>query len=196
VLRAESGGGDRCAFYVPLCGAQPPISLCSVALTITSRIAMKPTVYLEPTIISYLTARPSRDLIVAAHQQITVEWWDEVRPKVNGFISPFVNQEISRGDEEAARKRIEVVKDLPVLEINDEIQKLAEKYFDMLEIPEKARLDAAHLAVAVWHEMDYLLSWNCRHIVSGRVKKSLDEINATLNLKTPVLCTPEELMEV
>jgi hypothetical protein len=157
---------------------------------------MKPTVYIESTIISYLTARPSRDLIVAAHQQMTIEWWEEVRPKVEGFISLFVNQEISRGDEEAARKRIQAVKDLPVLEINDEIQKLAEKYFIELEIPEKAKLDAAHLAVAVWHEMDYLLSWNCRHIVSGRVKKSLEEINATLNLKTPVLCTPEELMGV
>lgn len=157
---------------------------------------MKPTVYIESTIISYLTARPSRDLIVAAHQQIIVDWWEDVRPKVDGFISPFVNQEISRGDEEAAQKRIEAVKDLPILEINDEIQKLAEKYFAALEIPEKARLDAAHLAVAVWHEMDYLLSWNCRHIISGRVKKSLEAINAPLNLKTPVLCTPEELMEV
>lgn len=159
-------------------------------------IAMKPTVYIESTIISYLTARPSRDLIVAAHQQITVGWWEDVRPKVDGFISPFVNQEISRGASEAAQKRIEAVEDLLVLEINDEIQELAEKYFAGLEIPEKARLDAAHLAVAVWHKVDYLLSWNCRHIVSGRVKKSLEEINATLNLKTPVLCTPEELMEV
>ena len=157
---------------------------------------MKPSVDIESTIISYLTARPSRDLIVAAHQQITVEWWEDVHPKVDSFISPFVNQEISGGDEEAAKKRIEAVKDLPVLEINDEIQKLAEKYFVALEIPEKARLDAAHLAVAVWHEMDYLLSWNCRHIVSGRVKKFLGEINTTLNIKTPILCTPEELMEV
>ena len=99
---------------------------------------MKPTVYIESTIISYLTARPSRDLIVAAHQQITVEWWEDVCPKVDAFISPFVNQEISRGDEKSAQKRIEAAKNLPVLEINDEIQKLAEKYFVMLEIPEKS----------------------------------------------------------
>ena len=125
-----------------------------------------------------------------------MDWWDEVRPKVIGFISPFVIQEISYGDSEAAQKRIEAIKDFQVLEINDDIQKLAAQYFVALEISEKARLDAAHLAVAAWHEMDYLLSWNCRHIVSGRVKKSLEAINATLNLKTPVLCTPEELMEV
>ena len=134
---------------------------------------MKPTAYIESSIISYLTARPSRDLIVAAHQQITVDWWEDVRPKVDGFISPFVNQEISRGDSEAAQKRIEAVKDLPVLEINHDIQELAEKYFVALEIPEKARLDAAHLAIAVWHEMDYLLSWNCRHIVSAILPQNL-----------------------
>ena len=157
---------------------------------------MKPSVYIESTVISYLTSRPSRDLIVAAHQQITVAWWEDVHPQVDGFISPFVNQEISRGDSDAAQKRIEVVKDLSVLEVNDEIQKLAEKYSAALELPEKSKTDAAHLAVAVWHEMDYLLSWNCRHIVSGRVKKSLEDINAILDLKTPVMCTPEELMEV
>ncbi|MFQ5630244.1 MAG: type II toxin-antitoxin system VapC family toxin [bacterium] len=157
---------------------------------------MKPTVYIESSIISYLTGKPSRDLIVAAHQQITVEWWDNVRPEVDCFVSPFVIQEISRGDEQAAAKRLDAVSDLPALELNLEIQKLAQKYFAALEIPEKAKLDASHLAVAVWHEMDYLLSWNCKHIVSARVKKVLDESNANLNIKTPVLCTPEELMEV
>lgn len=157
---------------------------------------MKPSVYIESTIVSYLTARPSRDLIVAAHQQITVEWWDDVLPQVDGFISPFVNQEISRGDPVVAQKRVEAMRDMPVLEINDEIQKLAEKYFVAFEIPGRARTDAAHLAVAVWHEIDYLLSWNCRHIVSGRIKKLLEDINVVLGLKTPVLCTPEELMEV
>lgn len=64
---------------------------------------MKPTVYIETTIISYLTARPSRDLIVAGHQQITAEWWEDVRPKVDCFVSPFVIQEASRGDSEMAQ---------------------------------------------------------------------------------------------
>lgn len=89
-----------------------------------------------------------------------------------------------------------MAEDLPILEVNREIQTIAERYFDALDIPEKARLDASHLAVAVWHEVDYLLSWNCKHIVSGRVKKMLEKINSDLNIHTPVLCTPEELMEV
>ena len=157
---------------------------------------MKATVYIESTIVSYLAAKPSRDLIVAAHQQLTTEWWDLVRPQVDSFVSPFVIQEVSAGAEEAANKRIEHIKNIPVLELNQEIQKLAQSYFDSLDIPEKARLDASHLAVAVWHEIDYILSWNCKHIVSGRVKKMLEKINSQLDIRTPVLCTPEELMEV
>jgi len=157
---------------------------------------MNEKVYVESSVISYYTAKPSRDLIVAAHQQITHEWWEIVRPQVECFVSPFVIQEISLGDEEAAKKRNNAIREFPVLEINREIQKIAQKYFVALKIPNKAKLDASHLAVAVWHEMDYVLSWNCKHIVSGRVKKVLEEINAKLNLKTPILCTPEELMEV
>ena len=157
---------------------------------------MKATVYIESTIVSYLVAKPSRDLIVAAHQQLTTEWWDLIRLQVDCFVSPFVIQEISAGDKEAANKRIGLIKDIPVLELNQEIQKLAQTYFDSLDIPEKARLDASHLATAVWHEIDYMLSWNCKHIVSGRVKMTLEKINSELNIKTPVLCTPEELMKV
>ena len=157
---------------------------------------MKPNVYLETTVISYLAAKPSRDIIVAAHQQITGEWWELARGNVTGFISPFVIQEISAGDPEAAQKRLHIVEEFSVLELNPEIQSLALMYFDRLEIPDKALLDASHLAVAVWHEMDYLLSWNCKHIVSGRVIKALEGINSSLGIRTPVLCTPEELMEV
>lgn len=157
---------------------------------------MKATVYIESTIVSYLVAKPSRDLIVAAHQQLTTEWWDLIRLQVDCFVSPFVIQEISAGDKEAANKRIRLIKNIPVLELNQEIQKLAQTYFDSLDIPGKARLDASHLATAVWHEIDYMLSWNCKHIVSGRVKMILEKINSELNIKTPVLCTPEELMEV
>jgi hypothetical protein len=157
---------------------------------------VKPAVYIETTIISYLTARPSRDLIVAAHQQLTVEWWEYARPRVECFISPFVIQEASRGDKDAAQRRIEAISDIPVLELNDEISELAAKYFVDISIPEKAKVDAFHLSVAVWHGMDYLLSWNCKHIASGRVRKTLQEVNEAVGIHTPVICTPEELMEV
>lgn len=157
---------------------------------------MKPSVYIETTIVSYLTAKPSRDLIIAAHQQITTEWWTDVRSQVDCCISAFVIDEASRGDVAYAQKRLDEIADFTVLEVNEQVEDLAQQYFAALQIPEKARIDAFHLAVAAWHKMDYVLSWNCKHIASGRVQKTLREINARLGVHTPVVCTPEELMEV
>ncbi len=153
-------------------------------------------VYLETTIISYITARPSKDLIVAAHQSLTHDWWDKMSANVDCFISPYVVEEIAEGDEKASQKRLEFIENIQLLENNVEIQSLSIKYFEEFQLPLKAKLDASHLASAVWHEMDYLLSWNCTHIVSGRIQTELTRINDQMNLKTPVLCTPEELMEV
>ncbi len=157
---------------------------------------MKPSVYIETTIISYLTAKPSRDLVTAAHQQITTEWWTDVRPQVDCYVSPFLIDEASRGDATYAQKRLDEVVDFTVLEVNEEIEDLAQQYFAALQIPEKAKIDAFHLAVAAWHKMDYLLSWNCKHIASGRVQKMMQEINSRLGVHTPIACTREELMEV
>ena len=83
-----------------------------------------------------------------------------------------------------------------MLQVEKQIEELASAYFVVINMPDKARIDASHLAVAAWHKMDYLLSWNCKHIASGRVQKLIGEVNARLNVHTPVVCTPEELMEV
>ena len=134
--------------------------------------------------------------MVAAHQQVTVEWWETVRPNTDCFVSSFVIQEVSRGEEAAAQKRLASISGFPVLNLNEPIRELAEKYWVAIDIPEKARIDAFHLAVAVWHRIDYVLSWNCKHIASGRVRRALQGINDRLGIVTPVICTPEELMEV
>lgn len=155
----------------------------------------KQSVYIETTVISYLTARPSRDLIVAAHQQVTVEWWCDTLPKLEPFVSPIVIEEASRGDETAARLRLETIADIPVLEITDEVQELAEAYFEKIPIPGKARGDAFHLAVTTFHGMDFLVSWNFSHILSARVRAVIQEINTIRGVSTPIICTPEELME-
>ena len=157
---------------------------------------MIPSVYIETSIISYLTSKPSRDLISAAHQQTTSEWWAKVRPNVECYVSPFVIDEASRGDDEYARKRLEAITDFSVLEVNEEIENIAQKYFLALDIPDKAKIDAFHLAIAAWHQMDYVLSWNCKHIASARVQKMLQNANARLGIYIPIVCTPEELMEV
>jgi len=156
----------------------------------------KQTVYIETTVVSYLTARPGRDLIVAAHQQVTVEWWENALPKLEPFISPIVIEEVSRGDEYASTLRLEKIAEFPVLEITSEVRKLAELYFEKIPVPDKARGDAFHLAVATFHGMDFLVSWNFSHILNARVRSVIQEINTMREISTPIICTPEELMEV
>ena len=157
---------------------------------------MKQSVYIETTIVSYLAARTSRDLIVAGHQQITSEWWEKVSPKFRCYVSEVVIEESEKGDIETSKKRLDLIAGFPVLAVNDEIKKLASIFFERLKIPEKSRLDSVHLATACWYQMDYLLSWNCKHIVSAVVRKLLNEMAKELKIQIPVICTPEELMEI
>jgi len=157
---------------------------------------MKPSVYIETSVISYLTAKLSRDLIIAAHQQITLDWWENALPKFDVFVSPVVLEEASKGDPEASYLRLEKISAFPVLEVVAEVYNLAELYFLRIDIPEKARADAYHIALASWHGIDYLVSWNCTHMVNGRTRMLIEEINSGQGIRTPVICTPEELMEV
>ena len=128
---------------------------------------MKQSVYIESTVISYFSAKPSRDLIVAAHQQLTRDWWELALPKFDAFISQFVINEISEGDAEASLARIKVSSSFSILKMRSEIATLADRYFNAIHIPEKSRTDAYHLAIATWHGMDYMVSWNCKHIASA-----------------------------
>jgi predicted nucleic acid-binding protein len=157
---------------------------------------VKPTAYIETSVISYRTARPSRDLIVAAHQQMTHDWWERVLPQCDAFISPVVLEEIVHGDSDAARRRQQIVTAFPAVEVVPEVHPLAAAYFAAIPLPDKAQADAYHLALASWHGLDYLVSWNCTHIVSGRVRMIIEEVNAEFGIRTPIICTPEELMEI
>ena len=156
----------------------------------------RPTVYIESTVVSYCTARTGRNPGMALHQRITREWWDRVLPSMQPYVSPFVLDEIARGDPAAAARRLKLVDKFPVLEVVAEVNALAERYFRAIDIPRKAQADAYHLALAVWHGMDYMVSWNCTHIASGRVQRIVEDINAFLGIRSPVICTPETLMEV
>lgn len=121
-------------------------------------IVVKPTVYIETSVISYLTSQASRDVVVAAHQQLTAEWWQRALPQFEPFVSLVVLEEIARGDPQAASRRQDSVAGFGVLEVSAEVRNLAERYFAAIDIPERARADAYHLALAVWHGMDYLLT--------------------------------------
>jgi hypothetical protein len=111
-------------------------------------------------------------------------------------VSPVVLDEIAHGDPDAAARRQQSVSAFPVVEVVPEVHTLAAAYFSANLLPDKAPADAYHLALAPWHGLDYLVSWNCTHIVSGRVRMSIEEVNAEFGIRTPIICTPEELMEI
>ena len=153
---------------------------------------MKPKVYIETSIPSYLTAWRSRDLIVAANQEITKEWWDS-REQFDLYISAFVIQEAGAGNPEAAQKRLEQLDDIPELNITEEVERFAEVLIQKVPLPEKARIDALHIAVAALSGMDYLLTWNCTHIANAILRPKLEAICREFGYEPPTICTPQEL---
>ena len=155
----------------------------------------RPTLYVETTIPSYLASRPSRDVIVLAHQQITAEWWTTRRLAFDLRVSELVILEAGRGDPELARARREFLDGIPLLDASSQVGSLAEKYVTELQIPEQARNDAVHLAFATVHEVDYLLTWNCAHLANAVVRRKFQKLNGALRLSSPTICTPEELLE-
>jgi predicted nucleic acid-binding protein len=155
---------------------------------------MGATVYIETSIISYLTAYPSRDLITAAHQQITHAWWQVRRPVFSLFASQVVLDEAAAGDPGMASKRIELLAGVPLLEITPEVADLAATLIAKLPLPPRAGADAAHIAVAAYHGMDFLLTWNCAHIANAVLRPRIEKICKEHGYSFPVLCTPEELV--
>lgn len=157
-------------------------------------MADKSTVYLESTIFSYLAARPSRDLIVASHQQITNDWWQESRQHFDLYVSQAVLDEIGVGDPDASRRRLELAAGWPVLAMTEEVGTLAQTYSENLGLPPRAWLDVVHLACACVYEVEYLLTWNCAHLANGVIIQRLQVLNLSLGRMTPIIVTPEELL--
>lgn len=155
---------------------------------------MKPRVYLETTIPSYLTAWPSRDLVRAAHQQLTREWWEKRREQFELFVSQVVLSECQSGDPIAASERMAVLNDLPLLEQTEEATRLAQSLLEQVPLPERAAVDALHIALAAIHGMDYLLTWNCTHIANATLREPIESICRASGYEPPAICTPEELL--
>ena len=155
---------------------------------------MKPTVYLETTVISYLASSPSRDIVVAAHQQVTRDWWER-RDRFELLISQAVLDEASRGDRDAAARRQALLAAIPVLTVSDEVIEFAGQLLQRRVVPAKAHSDALHIAVAAVNRIAYLVTWNCSHIASAAVRGKIDGVCRSAGLQAPIICTPEELME-
>ena len=151
-------------------------------------------VYIETTIISYLVSRSSRDVVIAGHQQTTQSWWRERRLAFDCYISQAVIDEISLGDPAESTKRRSLVKAMAMLEVTRQAERLAERILESRVIPAKAVRDTTHIALATVHGIDYLLTWNCRHIANAQILRKVSEICRDEGYAMPVVCTPDELM--
>ena len=155
---------------------------------------MKSKVYIETTIVSYLTARPSRDLIVVAHQQLTREWWEQRRTAFELFVSPLVLDETGAGDPQMAEVRLTELAEIPVLALTEDALALAEDLVENGPLPKNASEDALHIAIATVYGIDYLLTWNCRHMANAQMRQAVASRCASRSYEAPIICTPEELM--
>jgi len=155
---------------------------------------MKPKVYLETTIVSYLVASPTPDIIQSAHQQVTRAWWAR-RERFDLFVSRPVLAEAGRGDAAAAARRLEALTGIPVLAVSRGVAALANTLLRTRALPSKARLDAIHVAMAAVNGMDYLLTWNCRHLANAAIRGKIEGACREAGMHPPIICTPEELME-
>ncbi len=155
---------------------------------------MMPRLYLETTVPSYLVARLSRDILVAAHQQVTQEWWDRRRSEFDIVVSVAVLDELAAGDPDLATARLAAVAGFVVLSGGPAVDELVRTYVREIGFPPRAFGDAAHLAFATHHAADYLLTWNCAHLANGEFRRRFERLNAKLGLQSPTICTPEEMM--
>jgi hypothetical protein len=155
---------------------------------------MTETIYIETSILGHLTARPSQNVILIANMEITRQWWEDYRQKFNLYISQIVLDEIAQGDQEIAKKRLELVKDFTLLKTYQSARSLALEFINKSNLPTKAANDALHIAIATIYELDYLIAWNCKHIANAQIQKKLSQISRGFGYQLPTLCTPYELI--
>ncbi|MXY99198.1 type II toxin-antitoxin system VapC family toxin [Candidatus Poribacteria bacterium] len=156
---------------------------------------IKPRVYIEPTVISHLVARPSNDAILASWQKASRQLWEDYADKFEFVISPIVRAEIQRGDPTAAQQRFEVVSLLRILELFPETDILAQKLLDSGAVPRNSLTDAQHIAIATVHRVEYLVSWNHKHIVNENKREHINQVCREAGFQSITICTPIQLME-
>lgn len=150
-------------------------------------------VYLETSIISYLASRPSRDVVVAGHQQTTRDWWETQRQRFVVVASQLVVQEARAGDADAAQQRLALLTTVELLSTTETALELAQFLVAQRAVPAKAAADALHIAIAVTNGVEYLLTWNCRHIANATTRHQIERLCRTQGYEPTIICTPDEL---
>ncbi|MEQ9372299.1 type II toxin-antitoxin system VapC family toxin [Coleofasciculus sp. F4-SAH-05] len=155
---------------------------------------MSETVYIETSILGHLTARPTDNLILAANIKITQDWWNDFRGSFVLYASEVVEDEAARGDQEIAPRRLNLLQSLMLLELTEEALELAQAFLNQSNLPSKASNDALHIALATVYGLDYLLTWNCKHMANAKIQRKLSQISSQLGYVLPIICTPYELI--
>ena len=152
------------------------------------------TVYVETSVVSYLTARATRNLLAAAWQTATAEWWDTHRPRFELCTSALTIEEAGRGHEEAAARRLDALGGIAMLPITETVAALSDALIRGRALPTSAQNDAIHIAVSAVHDVDYLLTWNFRHLANAETRPLIREVCEQQGYNSPEICTPSELM--
>ena len=156
---------------------------------------MNPSVYLETSVIGYLTSWPREDPTIAGHQNTTKLWWSTADERFELFVSQLVVRECSDGDPDAVKDRLDRIDGISVLPITPDAESLADALIHGRAVPESQPNDALHIALAATHGVQYVVSWNFRHIVNASLRPAIERICRDAEYDPPILCTPEELLE-
>jgi hypothetical protein len=154
-----------------------------------------PRVYIETSIVSYLRQRASGQVVTAARQLLTRRWWDEERSSYDLVTTQYVVDEAADGDPQLAQERLDTLSAISLLQLDAEIDAIAEEMMSRAILPPKAQVDALHIAAAAYHRIDYLLTWNCTHIANARILPRIHDVLSDLNCFRPIICTPEEMVD-
>ena len=151
-------------------------------------------IFIETSIVSYLRQRQSQDILTAARQIQTQRWWNEQKNNYELFASVLVIEEAARGDQMLAAERLTALANLPLLAVSEEVEMIGNQLVERAALPEKARVDALHISTAAFHGVDYLLTWNCKHIANALMRPKIEKILNEMNCAVPVICTPDALL--
>jgi predicted nucleic acid-binding protein len=154
-----------------------------------------PTLYIETSIVSYLRQRPSPQVVMAARQLLTHQWWDDERANYELVTSQYVLDEASAGDPALAAERLELLDGIPLLPLDPEVGVIATEIIQRAILPQSATIDALHIAMVAHHRIEYLLTWNCRHIANAKILPRIHDVLEELGIPIPIICTPEEMVD-
>jgi len=153
-----------------------------------------PTLYIETSIISYLRQRPSTQVVMAARQLLTHQWWGEERGNYELVTSQYVLDEASAGDPVLAAERLQLPEGIPLLPLDPQLGVIANEIVSRAILPPQASIDALHIAAVAHHRIQYLLTWNCKHIANAKILPRIHEVLTDLGIPIPIICTPEEMV--